>query len=261
MAIVTLSIDGGLPQPLSLSFDRSDVPYTVHGHPRQFGFRFDASAVLRAAVQDGAGLTGSRKFTFELVSAGNKVCTHAEVLQLGPAPKPVRDVPKAAPALDPSPAPVVALPQLAPHAGARPRMLVVSWDMGHNPAGRAYLLADIARRDFDVKLIGPLFKQYGTKLWEPLEGQSAVEIETFPGGNLAEYLKAMVEQVERNPADVVYVSKPRLSSLLFGFLMRVRHNATLVVDVDDHELSFYKNDTPAWPGGGLARGQGQSGRR
>ncbi len=158
---------------------------------------------------------------------------------------PVVDLaPVAAPVQSAKPVAALTAPPLAPEPGKRPRMLVVSWDMGHNPAGRAYLLADIARRDFDVKLIGPLFKQYGSKLWEPLEGQSAVEIETFPGGNLTDYLKAMVEQVERNPADVVYVSKPRLSSLLFGFLMRVRHNATLVVDVDDHELSFYKNDTP-----------------
>lgn len=247
---VTLSIDGGLPQPISLSFDRSDVPYTIHGHQRQFGFRFDASEILRAAAQGGAGLSGSRKFTFELVSAGSKVCTHAEVVQLGPVAKPVPVVPPAPmPVVVQPPAPVepvaaIPSPPLVPAPGKRPRMLVVSWDMGHNPAGRAYLLADIARRDFDVKLIGPLFKQYGSKLWEPLEGQSAVDIETFPGGPLPDYLKAMVEQVERNPADVVYVSKPRLSSLLFGFLMRVRHGSTLVVDVDDHELSFYKNDAP-----------------
>jgi glycosyltransferase involved in cell wall biosynthesis len=225
----SLTIDRAAPEALSLSFDRSDVPYTFFGKPRSYGFHFDAGAMIKAAAQSGAGLTNKRKFTFELFGATDKVCTHAEVLTLNEsrAPKP-KD-----PAL------------VAPVAPSRrPRMLVVCWDMGHNPAGRAYLLADIARRHFDVKLVGPLFKQYGTKLWQPLAGQTAVEIETFPGGTLAEYLPTILEQVERNPADIVYVSKPRLPSLIFGFLMRARHGSTVIVDVDDHELSFYKEDKP-----------------
>jgi glycosyltransferase involved in cell wall biosynthesis len=228
----TLTVDGGPPHDLSLSFDRSDVPYTFIGHPRQFGFHFDASEAIKAAAQSGAGLTSKRKFTFELFGLDDKVCSHGEVITLGAS---------AAPAVAAPDVPAAIAPVVRPH---RPRMLVVSWDMGHNPAGRAYLLADIARRDFDVKLIGPLFKQYGSKLWEPLEGQTAVEIETFPGGALSSYLATIVEQVERNPADIVYVSKPRLPSLIFGLLMRARHGATIIVDVDDHELSFYKDDKP-----------------
>lgn len=225
----TLTIDGGAPHKLSLGFDRSDVPYSLVGHPRQYGFRFDASKALRAGAP-AAGLTGKRKFTFELFGRRERICTHAEVIELGT---------KAAPAPEKI---VTSAPPLVP--STKPRMLVVSWDMGHNPAGRAFLLADIARRDFDVKLIGPLFKQYGTKLWQPLEGQTGVEIETFPGGTLREYLATVIEQVERNPAEVVYVSKPRLSSLVFGLMMRARHGSTLIVDVDDHELSFYKDDKP-----------------
>ncbi len=230
-----ISIDGGSPHPVTLSFDRSDVPYTCFGFPRTFGFHFDASEAIKAAVRSDAGLSSKRKLTFELSSFDHKVCSHAEVLTLGgntnqlarPGMLQDRAFPEA--------------PAAVTNALPRPRMIVVSWDMGHNPAGRAYLLADIARRDFDVKLIGPLFEQYGTKLWQPLEGQTAVEIETFPGGPLTSYLATVLEQVERNPADIVYVSKPRLPSLLFGLLMRARHGATVIVDVDDHELSFYKN--------------------
>src|SRR5262249_38338732 len=71
-----------------------------------------------------------------------------------------------------------------------------------------------------------------------------LEIETFPGGPLGSYLSTIVERVERNAADVVYVSKPRLPSLIFGLLMRLRHGSTVVVDIDDHELSFYPDDKP-----------------
>jgi glycosyltransferase involved in cell wall biosynthesis len=230
----TLAIDGGAPQHLNLGFDRSDVPYSLLGHPRAYGFRFNASDAIKTAAQSGAGLSNKRKFTFELFGRRDRICTHAEVIELAGAAKPATaENPDATGA---AVAPVAQKP--------RPRMLVVSWDMGHNPAGRAFLLADIARREFDVKLIGPLFKQYGTKLWQPLEGQSGLEIETFPGAPLSEYLTTILEQVERNPAEIVYVSKPRLPSLVFGLLMRARHGSTLIVDVDDHELSFYKDDKP-----------------
>src|SRR5262245_15951845 len=176
----TLTIDGGSPYSLNLGFDRSDVPYSLIGHPRQFGFRFDASDAMRAASQSVAGLTSRRKFTFELFGRRDRICTHAEVIELSPGVPEKRAE---------TPAAVAFAPLVRPD---RPRMLVVSWDMGHNPAGRAFLLADIAKRDFDVKLIGPLFEQYGKKLWQPLEGQSGFEIETFQGGPLAAYLKNAV---------------------------------------------------------------------
>lgn len=232
----TLTIDGGEPRPLNLGFDRSDVPYSFLGLPKAYGFRLDASEAVKIAAHSGAGLTNKRKFTFELFGRRDRICTHAEVIELVGAVQPAVMVHPA-----PSAVSVAPVPAARP---SRPRMLVVSWDMGHNPAGRAFLLADIARREFDVKLIGPLFKQYGTRLWQPLEGQSGLEIETFPGAPLSEYLTTILDQVERNPAEVVYVSKPRLPSLIFGLLMRARHGSTLIVDVDDHELSFYKDDKP-----------------
>ncbi len=230
-----LSIDGGAESSLSLGLDRSDVPYTCFGFPRTYGFRFDAGEAIRAATRSDAGLTNKRKLTFELSSFGNRICSHSEVLN-------VRD--ESVSGSDSTSSKSGSAAPEMPSVARRPRMIVVSWDMGHNPAGRAYLLADIARRDFDVKLMGPLFSQYGTKLWQPLEGQSSVEIETFAGGPLGAYLSTIVEQVERNPAEIVYVSKPRLPSLIFGLLMRARHGSTILVDIDDHELSFYKNDDP-----------------
>jgi glycosyltransferase involved in cell wall biosynthesis len=122
-------------------------------------------------------------------------------------------------------------------------MLVVSWDMGHNPVGRAFLLADMASLEFDATLTGPLFKQYGTQLWPPLRDENSIKITTFEGGDFATYLHNMLSQVEATDAQCVYVSKARLPSLLFGILMRVVKGSALIVDIDDHELSFFPNKT------------------
>jgi glycosyltransferase involved in cell wall biosynthesis len=122
-------------------------------------------------------------------------------------------------------------------------MLVVSWDMGHNPVGRAFLLADMAALEFDPTLTGPLFKQYGTQLWPPLRDEKSIKITTFEGGDFPTYLRNMLAQVEATDAQSVYVSKARLPSLLFGILMRVVKGSALIVDIDDHELSFFPNKT------------------
>ncbi|MDH3413188.1 MAG: hypothetical protein OEM98_11935, partial [Gammaproteobacteria bacterium] len=52
-------------------------------------------------------------------------------------------------------------PDSAAHIPAkRASMAVVGWDLGHNPAGRAYVLADLARCHFDAEMVGPCFPVY-----------------------------------------------------------------------------------------------------
>ena len=44
-------------------------------------------------------------------------------------------------------------------------------------------------------------------------------------------------------ADAVWVSKPRLPSYLLGIEAKRARNRPLVLDVDDHELAFFAEDT------------------
>ncbi|WP_003611995.1 glycosyltransferase family 4 protein [Methylosinus trichosporium] len=129
------------------------------------------------------------------------------------------------------------------HQPGRKNAVVVSWDMGHNPAGRAYLLADMLASRYNVELVGPLFARYGGKLWGPI-ANSPMTMRTFE----AERLRDLVEQAKQIAGsknyDVVYVSKPRLPSLLLGALIKLASGCRMVVDVDDHELSFFPNHDP-----------------
>ena len=123
-------------------------------------------------------------------------------------------------------------------------MLVISWDMGHNPVGRSYLLADMARDRFTVEFTGPSFKQFGDGIWPPIRGLTEVPTSIFEGGEFPDFLRNALDMVERHDPDVVYVSKPRLPSFLLGILFRLLKGSALLVDVDDHELSFFKEQTP-----------------
>ena len=127
---------------------------------------------------------------------------------------------------------------------SRTRITVITWDLGHNPLGRAYLLADVLRRDYDVELVGAQFPRFGNEVWEPLRNCSRVAIKSFPGGNFPEHFKRMEDIAQQVEGDVIYVSKPRLPGLELAILAKLHRNRPVIVDVDDYEPGFFRNRKP-----------------
>ena len=124
------------------------------------------------------------------------------------------------------------------------RVTVITWDLGHNPLGRAYLLADVLRHDYDVELVGAHFPRFGNEVWEPLRNCSRVTIKSFPGGNFPEQYTRMEDIARQIEGDVIYVSKPRLPGLELAILAKLHRNRPVIVDVDDYEPGFFKNRGP-----------------
>ncbi|MEO6629808.1 MAG: sulfotransferase, partial [Aquihabitans sp.] len=75
----------------------------------------------------------------------------------------------------------------------KPRVAVISWDVGHNPLGRANVMAEILTRRFDVELWGAQFERYGSRVWAPLR-DTPIPINVFPGRPFPDHL-AVMEQV------------------------------------------------------------------
>lgn len=109
--------------------------------------------------------------------------------------------------------------------------------MSHNATGRGYMLADVLRRRYRVELVGATFAKEGQGFWPPLR-EAVLPMRAFPGGWLPRYLKEAERFVARLDADLVYVSKPRLSSFAVGMLAKERHGVPVLVDVDDREIAF-----------------------
>ncbi|MGH8977233.1 MAG: glycosyltransferase, partial [Acidimicrobiia bacterium] len=120
----------------------------------------------------------------------------------------------------------------------RPKVAVLAWDVGHNPVGRAYVLAGVLRRRFDTEIWGAQFKRYGTKIWAPLR-DCEIPIHAFDGRMFPMHLDVMETMAKEIDADAIYVSKPRLPSYGLGILAKQARNRPLVLDVDDHELAFF----------------------
>ncbi|MGK7911920.1 MAG: glycosyltransferase [Synechococcus sp.] len=123
----------------------------------------------------------------------------------------------------------------------KPRLTIIAWDATHNPLGRAYILAEMMRHDFEVEIIAPMFPQYGTDIWEPLR-QAPIPIRTFWGRPFPEHFEDLSTIAASIETDYVWVSKPRLPSLELGFLVKERLGCPLIVDVDDLELSFFPDE-------------------
>ncbi len=126
----------------------------------------------------------------------------------------------------------------------RGRAAVVSWDLAHNPAGRAYALYDLLSVDWEPQLIGPLWSRFGGALWPPLEGM-ALDMRAFPAKGFEDFFTLAALEASRTRFDLVHVCKPRFPSLLLGYLIKLHSGCPMIVDVDDHELAFFEDRTPA----------------
>ena len=157
-----------------------------------------------------------------------------------PHPAPVADIPASASKdsnLTTSAAPAARIP------ARRASVAVVGWDLGHNAAGRAYVLADLARCHFDAEMLGPCFPAYGDGPWPPLR-KVDLPIRHFVAGSFEAFIRGALDAVEVKGYDAVYVSKPRFPSLFIGLLYKLRWGSKVIVDIDDHELSFFNNVGP-----------------
>jgi glycosyltransferase involved in cell wall biosynthesis len=123
--------------------------------------------------------------------------------------------------------------------GRRAKVAVLTWDVGHNPFGRAHLLADLLRDRFDVELWGAQFDRYGSDIWLPLR-DTEIPIRRYPGADFPEFFEMMSSVARRIDADAIYVSKPRFPGLGIGVMAKEFWNRPLILDVDDFEPAFFK---------------------
>jgi glycosyltransferase involved in cell wall biosynthesis len=123
-------------------------------------------------------------------------------------------------------------------------VLVVTWDIGHNPLGRSFMLAEVLQRVVrHCILTGFQFPRYGEDVWEPVRNGS-MPVLKLPGRNFPEFLAELRKLSERVRPDVIVACKARFPSVALGMLVSEKWGCPLVVDIDDHELSFFNDVSP-----------------
>jgi glycosyltransferase involved in cell wall biosynthesis len=108
-------------------------------------------------------------------------------------------------------------------------------DLSGNCLSRSYLLAKILQRRFEVELIGPASE---AGLWPPLAGDRSLTYKVVPSaGRLGPY-RDLLELRRHISGQLVYASKPLLTSLGVGLLAKLRDHKPLILDMDDWELGL-----------------------
>jgi len=117
---------------------------------------------------------------------------------------------------------------------------LVAADVSQNGVGRAYTLARLLARHFDVQLVGTAF---GDGLWAPIRN-GRFSFEVVRGRHWPMHVRPLLTLLGTLRGDVIYAVKPLPSSFGAALLHRRRRGSPLVLDVDDDELSF--RPAPPW---------------
>ena len=123
-------------------------------------------------------------------------------------------------------------------SASTPMIAVVGWQLADNAVGRAFVLADMLRASHPTEIVGPLFGAVGADVWEPLRSID-LPMRSCAGGPMHSFVAEAAAFATEIRCDVAYVSKPRLPALLLALLIHHRTGCGLVLDIDDHELSFF----------------------
>jgi len=129
------------------------------------------------------------------------------------------------------------------------KIAILSPDLSHNGLGRAYLLAKVLERRYEVEVVGPLF---GDEIWQPLAEDTSVHYKwtklkqgPYPSWRRKALMTftsywQLNDLAKRIDADAVYACKPLLTSFGLGLLKKLREHVPLVLDIDDWEMGMVK---------------------
>jgi len=117
------------------------------------------------------------------------------------------------------------------------KISILSPDLSNNCLGRAYLLAKILQRRYEVEIAGPIF---GNGIWKPVADDKSITYKSVKiCGRFRPYLQIR-KLAQKIDGDVIYASKPLFTSFGIGLVIKVIQKKPLILDIDDWEMGFKK---------------------
>lgn len=119
------------------------------------------------------------------------------------------------------------------------KVSILSPNLSINCLGRAYLLAKILQRHYEVEIVGPIF---GNGIWEPVAHDKSIKYKSVNIiGKFKPYLQVL-KLVKAVDGDVIYASKPIFTSFGIGLIKKVMSQKPLILDIDDWDMGFIKEN-------------------
>lgn len=118
------------------------------------------------------------------------------------------------------------------------KITILSHNLSGNSFGRAYLLARVLMRRYDIEIAGTCF---GNGIWPPCSDINGVTYKIQEGCNYPGYFISINKLLKMITGDVIYAIKPLPTSFGIGILKHISSRVPLVLDIDDWEVGFYLN--------------------
>ncbi len=119
------------------------------------------------------------------------------------------------------------------------KVSILTPDLSHNCLGRAYLLAKILQRRYEVEIVGPIF---GDGIWKPIADDKSLTYKCVKSAGRFKSYRQIGPLVRKVTGDVIYASKPLFSSYDIGLLKKCLSKKPLVLDIDDWQWGFLVNN-------------------
>jgi glycosyltransferase involved in cell wall biosynthesis len=124
------------------------------------------------------------------------------------------------------------------------KITIINPDLSSNCLGRSYFLAKVLKRKYDVKIVGPFF---GKGIWPPVAADKDIEYKAIDCRAFLSPLFKLKSILGEIDGDVIYVSKPLLTSLAIALIYRRRKKVPIVLDIEDWQMGFYKELLRGYP--------------
>jgi len=116
------------------------------------------------------------------------------------------------------------------------KISILTPDFSHNCFGRAWLLAKLLQKHYDIEVVGPAF---GNGIWGPLGDLCDFDVRMVRGYDRGRFeLRGLLNMIS---GDVIYASKPLMASFGVGLAKKIRTRKALVLDIDDWEVGLQKD--------------------
>jgi len=116
------------------------------------------------------------------------------------------------------------------------KISILSPNVSSNALGRAYILAQMLKKYYEVEIVGPMF---GENIWFPLKDEKDIPIKFVRFSNPTRFFVRIEETVNLIDANVVYISKYYFASFGVGLLYRGLNKIPLVLDIDDWDAAWW----------------------
>lgn len=111
------------------------------------------------------------------------------------------------------------------------KISVLNYDLSNNSLGRAYILAKMLSKKYDVEIIG---LKFGIEIWAPVAHDKTIKyIELSPS------LWNWKKNISQINGDIIYAVKPYGTSYGYALLKKLLNGKPVILDEDDWDFGFF----------------------